>query len=78
MDHLKETGVLLLLKPIHVSDAFPVRNKCKLFVRYSMCIFMAHEAISKIYPSTCESLVLCVINLVGISLENTCLGLFPP
>lgn len=30
LDHSKETGILLLLKPIHVSDAFPVRDKCKL------------------------------------------------
>lgn len=26
LDHSKETGILLLLKPIHVSDAFSVRN----------------------------------------------------
>lgn len=30
LDHSKETGVLLLLKPIHVSDAFSVRDKYKL------------------------------------------------
>lgn len=30
LDHSKETGILLLLKPIHVSDAFSVRDKCKL------------------------------------------------
>lgn len=29
LDHSKETGVLLLLKPIHVSDAFSVRDKYK-------------------------------------------------
>lgn len=33
LDHSKETGILLLLKPIHVSDAFSVRDKCKLLMR---------------------------------------------
>ena len=33
LDHSKETGILLLLKPIHVSDAFSVRHKCKLVTR---------------------------------------------
>lgn len=31
LDHSKETGIVLLLKPIHVADAFSVRDKCKLF-----------------------------------------------
>lgn len=33
LDHSKETGNVLLLKPIHVFDAFSVRNKYKLFAR---------------------------------------------
>lgn len=32
-DHSKETGILLLLKPIHVSDAFSARDKRKLLTR---------------------------------------------
>lgn len=36
LDHSKETGILLLLKPIHVSDAFSVRDKCKLQESYYM------------------------------------------
>lgn len=36
LDHSKETGILLLLKPIHVSDAFSVRDKHKLQESYYM------------------------------------------
>lgn len=37
LDHSKETGILLLLKPIHVSDAFSIRDKYNLLVR-SYCL----------------------------------------
>lgn len=36
LDHSKETGVLLLLKPIHVSDIFSVRDRYKLQESYNI------------------------------------------
>lgn len=37
LDHSKETGVLLLLKPIHVSDVFSVRDRYKLLTGILLC-----------------------------------------
>lgn len=77
LDHLKETGILLLLKPIHVSDAFSVRNKCKLFLDI-ICILLAHRGSQWAIPfHVWFSLFLYSINLVWISPWNICLNLFP-
>lgn len=50
LDHSKETGILLLLKPIHVSDAFSVRDKCKLLTGTLLYVKeIITGAITKIY-----------------------------
>lgn len=50
LDHSKETGILLLLKPIHVSDAFSVRDKCKLLTGTLLYVKeIITGAVTKIY-----------------------------
>lgn len=57
LDHSKETGIFLLLKPIHVSDAFSVRHKCELLIgtQYLQST-QATGAITKIYHFACDFL----------------------